>query len=48
MTACRDDLNAIEDIFHAFADLKAYTAELWDTFCDLTVDSHCTGEPDAP
>jgi hypothetical protein len=48
MTACRDDLIAIEDILHAFADMRTYNAKLYDTFCDLTVDSHCTGEPDAP
>jgi hypothetical protein len=48
MTTCRDDLIAILDIFHAFDDMRAYNAELWDTFCDLTVDSHCNGEPGAP
>jgi hypothetical protein len=48
MAACRDDLIDIENILHAVPDLRAYTAKLWDTFCDLTVDSHCNGEPDAP
>jgi hypothetical protein len=49
MAACRDDLIAIEDILHAVAELVAYNnAKLWDTFCDLTIDSHCNGEPDAP
>jgi hypothetical protein len=48
MAACRDDLIAIEDILHAVPDLRAYTAELYGTFCDLTVDWHCNGEPDAP
>jgi hypothetical protein len=47
MAACRDDLIAIEDILHAVPELKAYTAKLYDTFCDLTVDGHCNGEPDA-
>jgi hypothetical protein len=48
MAACRDDFIAIEDILHAVPDLRAYTAKLYDTFCDLTVDSHCNGQPDAP
>jgi hypothetical protein len=48
MAACKDDLVAIEGVLHAFPDLRAYTATLLDTFCDLTVDSHCNGEPDAP
>ncbi len=48
MAACRDDLIALEYIMHAIPMLKAYTAKLYDTFCDLTVDRHCNGEPDAP
>jgi hypothetical protein len=46
--ACRDELIAIEHILHAIPSLRPYTAKLWDTVCDLTVDSHCNGEPDAP
>jgi hypothetical protein len=48
MAACRDDLIAIEPILHAITSMRAYTAKLWDTFCDMTVDWHCNGEPDAP
>jgi hypothetical protein len=48
MAACRDDLIAIENILHAVPELIFYTAKMWDTFCDLTVDSHCNGEADAP
>jgi hypothetical protein len=48
MAACRDDLIAIEDILLALPETDAYTAKLWDTLCDLTVDSHCNAEPDAP
>jgi hypothetical protein len=28
--------------------MREYTSKLYDTFCDLTVDLHCNGEPDAP
>ncbi len=48
MAACRDDLIAIEHILHTVPELSDYNAKLYDTFCDLTVDSHCNGEPDAP
>jgi hypothetical protein len=48
MAACRDDLIAIEPILQAVPTMQAYTAKLYDIFCDLTVDSHCNGEPDAP
>jgi hypothetical protein len=48
ITACKDELIAMEHVFLSFPDLRAYTAKLWDTFCDLTVDSHCNEEPDAP
>jgi hypothetical protein len=48
MAACRDDLIAALPIMHASTSLRWYTAKLWDTFCDLTVDWHCNGEPDAP
>jgi hypothetical protein len=47
LAACRDDLIAIEPILHAVPVMRAYTAKLWDTFCNLTVDSHCNGKPDA-
>ncbi len=48
MDACRDDLISMEDILHAVPDLINYNAKLWDTFCNLTVDGHCSGELDAP
>jgi hypothetical protein len=28
--------------------MRVYTAELYKTFCDLTVDGYCNGQPDAP
>jgi hypothetical protein len=48
IAACRDDLIALEPILHAVPNMRFYTAKLYDTFCDLTVDWHCNGEPDAP
>jgi hypothetical protein len=48
MAACRDDLISIEDMIHAIPVMRVYNAKLYDTFCDLTVDWHCNGEPDAP
>ncbi len=48
MAACGDDLIAIEHIMHAVPAMRSHTAKLYDTFCDLTVDGHCNGEPDAP
>jgi hypothetical protein len=45
---CSDSLISIEDILHALPAMRAYTAELYKTFCDLTVDGYCNGRPDAP
>jgi hypothetical protein len=45
---CSDDLIAIENIIHAVPVMRFYTAEAYKTFCNLTVDGHCNGRPDAP
>jgi hypothetical protein len=48
MAACRDDLIGIEPILRGIPAMRIYTAKLWDTLCNLTVDAHCNGVPDAP